>query len=503
MCGITGVWGRPDPLTVAAMMDVLRHRGPDAQGTFSTQHEAGGGSLGHRRLSIVDPAGGDQPILADGQRRAIVANGEIYNAPSLRGRLETRHRFATRSDSEVILHLHTDEGNDAVPQLDGMYAFAVVDGDELLLARDPIGIKPLYTGRRHSDLVFASEVKALPSGTTDVAELPPGTTRSTATGLSTHYQVPDPRPVEDHPRAHARRIRQTLDDAVVKRLMSDVPLGAFLSGGLDSSSIAALVRPHVEELHTFAVGVEGSPDLQAARQVARHLGTVHHEHRLTHHEVAAHLPGIVHALESFDQDLVRSAVPTYFTARLAGEHAKVVLTGEGADELFAGYRYHRTFGDDERLRHELRRSVGAMHNINLQRVDRMTMAHSLEARVPFLDVAMVELALGVPVSLKRAGRGRPEKWILRAAVEDLLPPEVVWRDKAQFDEGSGATDLLGDVTRELAAGIDVAAARERHPEARLRSAEECLYHHLLCQSFPDPAPVLATVGRWSQDRLAS
>jgi asparagine synthase (glutamine-hydrolysing) len=237
--------------------------------------------------------------------------------------------------------------------------------------------------------------------------------------------------------------------------------------------------------------------------MARHLGTIHHEHLLTVQEVAAHLPRIVYLLESFDQDLVRSAVPTYFTARLAAAHVKVILTGEGADELFAGYRYHRDVVGDDHLRRELRRSVTAMHDTNLQRVDRMTMAHSVEARVPFLDPAMIELALGVPVPLKRARQGQLEKWVLRAAVEDLLPPELLWRDKAQFDEGTGSVALLASVTEELGKGIDVCAYRQRYPEAELRSGEECLYHRLLCEAFADPVPVLATVARWSRQRLAS
>ncbi|MDQ3304649.1 MAG: asparagine synthase B [Actinomycetota bacterium] len=483
------------------MMDALVHRGPDAAGTFMACDGAGG--LGHRRLRIVDPDGGDQPLLAGDGSRALAANGEVYNAPALRRRLEHRHRFTTRSDSEVVLHLYAEEGTNAVHHLDGMYALAIADGDELFLARDPVGVKPLYTGQCKGDLVFASEIKALPPGTTGVCEFPPGAAYSSVDGFSTFYTVPDPEPVDEAPSVHAGRIRRSLDDAVVKRLMSDVPLGAFLSGGLDSSAITALIRPHVDALHTFTVGVEGSPDLEAARLMARLLGTIHHEHLLSAEEVAAHLPRIVYLLESFDQDLVRSAVPTYFTARLAAEHVKVVLTGEGADELFAGYRYHCDVDGDEGLRRELRRSVTAMHNTNLQRVDRMTMAHSLEARVPFLDPAMIELALGVPVPLKRARRGQLEKWILRTAVEDLLPTELAWRDKAQFDEGTGSVALLASVTEEMGGETDVRAYRQRYPQAELRSAEECLYHRLLCEAFADPEPVLATVARWSRHRLAS
>ncbi|MGH8903020.1 MAG: asparagine synthase B [Egibacteraceae bacterium] len=502
MCGIAGRWGSADvEADVQAMMSALVHRGPDAEGIFV--QSTGMGWLGHRRLSIVDPAGGDQPIVARGGDLAIVANGEIYNAPDLRPSLTPHHRFVTESDTEVLLHVYDDHGARAVEHVDGMYAFAIADGDQIFLARDPIGIKPLYYQQSGDTLRFASELKAFPAGTEDVREFPPGTVYSSAGGFSTFYTVPDPAPLEDTVKAHARRVREVLQDAVVKRLMSDVPVGAFLSGGLDSSTIAAVARPHVQELHTFSVGTEGSHDLEAARLVARHLDTKHHEHVLTPDEVAMHLPRIIFALESFDQDLVRSAIPTYFAARLAAQHVKVILTGEGADELFAGYRYHRGIADDHRLRHELRRSVTALHNLNLQRVDRMTMAHSLEGRVPFLDLEMIEVALAIPAQLKlptRSTRRMAEKWILRAAVEDLLPPEVTWRDKEQFDEGSGAVDLLAAFIEELTDGLNASSYRRRHPEVWLRSAEECHYHQLLLEAFGARDLLMSNIGRWADRR---
>ncbi|MGH8898479.1 MAG: asparagine synthase B [Egibacteraceae bacterium] len=494
MCGIAGIWGRADgEADLQSMTDALAHRGPDAEGTFV---RPGVGRLSHRRLSIVDPAGGNQPILGRGGSLAIVANGEIYNAPELRPSLTGQHRFTTKSDSEVLLHLYDAHGPQAVADLDGMYAVAIADGDQLFLVRDPIGIKPLYYQELGDTLTFASELKAFRAGTRHVREFPPGTAYSSASGFSTFYTVPDPAPLEDATEAHTSRVRETLERAVTKQLMSDVPLGVFLSGGLDSSIIAALVRPHVNELHTFSVGVEGSPDLDAARLVARYLGTTHHEHRLTPDEVIAHLPHIIFALESFDQDLVRSAIPTYFTARLAAQHVKVVLTGEGADELFAGYRYYWDITDHQLLHHELRRSVATLHNVNLQRVDRMTMAHSLEGRVPFLDLRMVELALAIPARLKLPTLRRPEKWILRVAVSDLLPPEVTWRDKAQFDEGSGTVDLLAALIENMTDGLKPPSYRQDHPEVWLRSAEECYYHRLLLEVFDDPEPILANVGRW-------
>lgn len=495
MCGIVGAWGGAAVEDdIQSMISTLTHRGPDAEGMFVER--TGTGWLGHRRLSIVDLDRGDQPILAQGGHLAIVANGEIYNAPVLRPVMAAHHRFSTESDTEILLHLYHEYGAQAVERVDGMYAFAIAHGDQLFLARDPIGIKPLYYHELGDTLTFASELKAFPAGTRDVHEFPPGTSYSSTAGFSTFYTVPDSAPFEDTTEAHARRIRETLEDAVSKRLMGDVPVGAFLSGGLDSSIIAALARPHVEELHTFSVGTVGSPDLEAARLVARYLGTTHHEHVLTPDEVIAHLPHIIFALESFDQDLVRSAIPTYFTARLAAQQVKVILTGEGADELFAGYRYYRGIPDDD-LRHELRRSVAALHNVNLQRVDRMTMAHSVEGRVPFLDTEMIELALAIPPRLKRPTRRMPEKWILRIACEDLLPPEVIWRDKEQFDEGSGTVGLLDALMRDVTDGFDVASYRVRHPEVWLRSAEECYYHQLLFEVFKDPAVLMGNIGRWA------
>ena len=498
MCGIAGIWGQSDEETVRTMMRRLAHRGPDAQGIL--KNPEGPGILGHRRLAIMDPAGGDQPIRSAEGRRAIVANGEIYNFRVLRSRLEDRHRFRTQSDSEAALALYAERGPACARDLDGMFAFAVADGGDLFVARDPIGIKPLYFGRRNGDLLFASEIKALAGCAEDVREFPPGSWFHSRVGTRSYYEVPDRAPVPRTTEEHVALVRQTLERAVRKRLMSDVPLGAFLSGGLDSSIIAALVRPHVDEFHTFSVGIEGSRDLEAARVVARHLDTVHHEYVLRSEEIAARLPEILFHLESFDQELVRSAVPCYFTARLASPVVKVVLTGEGADELFAGYRYYRDYEDSTLLRQELSRSVRSLHNVNLQRVDRMTMAHSIEGRVPFLDVEMIELAQTIPpeLKLKRAeGAQSTEKWVLRKAGESLLPGEIVWRDKEQFDEGSGAVGLLSETVDGWMSPSEATQYAERHPEARLRSAEECLYHKILCEAYTDPAPVLGNVARWA------
>lgn len=488
MCGIAGGWGAVAPEDVNAMTAALTHRGPDDVGL----HVAGMSALGHRRLSIVDLEHGAQPII-DGSGRdevVVVVNGEIYNAPRLREELGDARAWQTASDSEVVLRLLDNRSPDrqddpaATSRLRGMYAFAVQREGELLFGRDPVGIKPLYLGQRGTDTLFASEVKAFPLGTRDVEPLAPGTLWSSHTGVTRFDDLPDPAPGPGTVEEHVRAVRAALERSVERHLMADVPVGAFLSGGLDSSALCALLARQVPELHTFAVGLPGSPDLIAARTVADYLGTTHHERVIDPGEIAAALPHIVWSLESTDPDLVRSAVPTWFVAELASGFVKVVLTGEGADELFAGYRYHADI-PRHLLHAELRRSLGEMHHVNLQRVDRMTMAHSLEARVPFLDLDFIDAALRVPVELKLPDGG-PEKWVLRQAVADLLPPEIVWRTKSQFDEGTGVGDL---VDRALAEHW--AHAGDEPLEAVLASVA----------GAEMTAHVAAVSGRWNAGRL--
>lgn len=489
MCGICGVHGpHPDPYAATrAMMDALAHRGPDGRG----RHAVGASTLGHTRLAIVDPDGGAQPHVDAQAGTAVAANGEIYNHRKLRARLGEA-RFASGVDTEAVLRLYGRDPHAFADELDGMYALAASDGHELVLARDPLGIKPLYRARHPSGAVlFASEMKALDPFDLPIAPLVPGVAWRAGPdgaardgGGSAAPAVPSAEPVVRDARAAARAVRQALDRAVRKRLMSDVPLGAFLSGGLDSSAIAALARPHVHRLHTFSVGVPGSPDLRAARRVADHLDTDHHELTLDPREVGRALAGIVRALESFDVDLIRSCVPTDATARLAARHVKVILTGEGADELFGGYAYHAAYHPDA-LAPELTRSLRTMHDVNLQRVDRMTMRHGLEGRVPFLDGELVALAQRIDPRLKvRDGRGEAvEKWILREAVRDLLPASVVERHKAQFDEGSGSTELLA-----VPGG---------------RSAEAQRYRRLFDRAYAHPERLAATVRTWAADRAAT
>lgn len=484
MCGIAGGSGDLTAEQVTGMTDALAHRGPDDEG-FHVEH--GVGVLGHRRLSIVDPTGGRQPLVAS-PSEAIVVNGEIYNAPGLRGDLEQAD-WLSLSDSEVALRVLEAEADPVVAasRLHGMFAFAAQRDGELLLARDPVGIKPLYRGSLAGGTVFASEVKAFAPGTTDVVPQAPGTLWSARRGEQRFADVPVPAPVQRSTAEHVAAVRDSLERSVDRHLMSDVPVGAFLSGGLDSSLICAMLATRVRELHTFACGFEGSPDLAAARVVAAHLGTTHHERVVRPEEVARALPEIVYFLESTDPDLVRSAVPTWFVAEAAAEHVKVVMTGEGADELYAGYRYH---ADVRRavLADELHRSITEMHHVNLQRVDRMTMAHGLEARVPFLDLDVIGVAQTVPVDLKLP-EGGPEKWVLRQAVADLLPDEVTWRTKSQFDEGSGVGDLVDAALRDQWSAGDPSGSEPLERVLASTAGDEMCAH------------VAAVSGRWNAGRL--
>ena len=477
---------------VSTAVERICHRGPDGSGL----HTVGDAVLGHRRLSIIDVAGGRQPLLSEDGRVALVCNGEIYNHESLRARLEERHVFSSRSDSEVIVHLYEETGADCVTALDGMFAFVLTDGVRLLAARDPLGIKPLYMGRDgEGGLWFASEIKALVGPCSEIEEFPPGHVFTQDGGLRRWFDPPWSQPL-DHPAPfHAPALTQGLSRAVEKRLMSDVPFGVSLSGGLDSSLIAALMRPYVDELHSFSVGLAGAPDLAAARHVARHLGTRHHEYIYTPAEVIAVLETVIAHLESYDPALLRSAVPTFFVSRLAADHVKMVLNGEGADEVFAGYRHFATIDDPAALQGESVRLLSGLHNLNLQRVDRMTMAHGLEGRVPFLDMDFVERATAFDPRLKLHGRDRPEKWLLRTAFEGVLPDTILWRTKQEFAQGCGSEWTLREHCEAIVSDAELSDAGRRFPIDTPGSKEAYHYRRIFEEMFPGE-PLRRTVGRW-------
>ncbi|HVJ14510.1 MAG TPA: asparagine synthase B [Polyangiaceae bacterium] len=496
MCGIIATFstqGVPDSQYLQELaLRCLAHRGPDGVGTLSLGHA---GSA-HTRLAIVDLVGGQQPMRGEHDRSLLVCNGEIYNHGSLRERLEAKHVFRSKSDSEVVLHLYEDHGPECAAKLDGMFAFFVSDGHRFVAARDPLGIKPLYYGPgRAGGLWLASEFKALLEPCETFAALPPGSVLTERGEVTRWFRPGWEERIGTQQTFTPSDLLGRLRRSVEKRLMSDVPMGAFLSGGLDSSIVTALARPHLRSLKTFAVGLKGTPDLEAARIASHALSTKHHERTYTVHDVARHLPKIIHHLESYDAALIRSAVPCYFLAELTAEHVKVVLTGEGADELFAGYGYFKNIDDPAALHAECAGLLLGLHAMNLQRVDRMTMAHGVEARVPFLDVEFVDWAMSIAPELKLVRPGRPEKQMLREAARDLLPAEIAHRPKLEFSQGTGAGDVLSSYAEAQVSDGDLTSAGRRFPLDPPKSKEELLYRRIFDEVLPGEA-ARRSVRRW-------
>ncbi len=418
-------------------------------------------------------------------RSRIVHNGEVYNFRELRKRVSGK-RFRTDTDAEVLLALHTSGADPAewIPDLDGMFAFAIVSPERVLLARDPLGVKPLYLGAENGHMVFASEIKAVLELTDRVFEFPPGHFYQSGVGLKKYFSLPKGVKEEYDAEKAVTELRDRIASAVRTRLMADVPVGAFLSGGLDSSLIAALAKRDVDDFMTFAVGMEGSEDLEAARQMSEHLETRHHERVFTIEEAIEALPKIIYHLESFDCALVRSAVPNYFLAELASRHVKVALSGEGADELFAGYDYLKSLAAFN-LKKELRRITLGLHNTNLQRCDRISMAHGLEVRVPLLDdLAVVDYAFRIPIQYKLWPTKSISKWILRKVAEGILPDEFVGRRKLKFAVGSGLENQLANWAEEQISDEEFEAERTPGPNLRLQSKEELAYYRMFRESFP-------------------
>jgi asparagine synthase (glutamine-hydrolysing) len=508
MCGIAALYGPHLAGESGRMLDRLVHRGPDDEGEV----RVGDAWLGHRRLSIVDVSGGHQPFANATGDVWLVGNGEVYNHEQVRATLAPAP-FSTRSDNEVALHLLDERGPTALDELEGMFAFLVAaDDGRFIAARDAVGIKPLYWARRDERVRFASEIAAFaPEWLPHVEAFPPGCHWTPDGGLErfasavpvTGDGAPAARAVwsdaPEPPDEALTATREILVASVRRQMMGDVPVGVFLSGGLDSAIVAAIAVRHLEQqgerLMTFAVGTEGSADLLAARVVARHLGSDHHERVYDSREAAAALPAVVRAIEHFDPRLVRSAVPNFLLAEMTAEHVKVVLTGEGADELFAGYEYLRGFEDGTSLQEELMRTVHGLHNLNLQRCDRVTMAHGLEARVPFLDRQVIAFAFGLPMAWKLSAPGELEKRLLRRAFAGWLPDEILWREKAEFGDGSGAKDVL---RRHVEDGVSEADfEREREAvDPPLRTREELAYYRIFAEHLPGVRPE-RTLGRFA------
>ena len=492
MCGIAGVFQEPASQTVKAMIENIAHRGPDGHGVMDIDN----GTLGHTRLAILDVEGGHQPM--DYRETSIAFNGEIYNYKELKRKHLPNLHVKTHSDTEVLLHLYRKLGPNFVKLLDGMFAFAIEHNGEMLLARDPIGIKPLYYGISADDkqFFFASEIKALVGHVEIIKEFPAGHWYHSKLGWYKYYQLEETiLPFEGNESDAVTAIKSTLREAVYKRLLADVPVGVSLSGGLDSSIVSALAREEVEQLHSFVVGVEGSPDLAAAQQMAEYLDTIHHEYVYTTQDMVEALPNVLYHLESFDPALVRSAIPNYFLAKLASEHVKVILTGEGADEVFAGYDYLAKYDSPDDLQNEMIHITNALHNTNLQRADRMSMAFGLEARVPFLGVESVSLAMGIPPSWK-LHEDRAPKALLRHAFSEDLPDEIVNRPKAKFSKGAGSSELILQQALDEISDTEFSSERQRLKDDwdYTLQNKEALYYYRVLRGFYDDQWILPTMG---------
>ena len=505
MCGIAGCFGVKDRETISKMLDAMPHRGPDDR----DMHTFNNTVFGHTRLSIVDVKKGRQPILDSSGRKGIICNGEIYNFMKIRERLVGNYHFKTWSDTEVILHLYQEMGPECVKELDGMFALAIFDGDDFMLARDPVGIKPLYYGYVDSKLYFASELGAMSlAGVEEVHEFPAGYYFTPQEGFVQYYQVPE---IQDHLLSDVeeacQQIRETFIAAVKKRLLADkeIHVGSFCSGGLDSSLAAAIAADEIPHLHTFVVGMKDekgveSDDLQASRIAAQHIGSTHHELIFTEDDYYEALPMVINKLETYDPSLVRCAVPCYFTCKLAADYVTVVLTGEGADEVFNGYHYMKNFPLNMQ-NEEARRCIKNLHNINLQRADRMGMYFNLELRVPFLDVAMIDLAMKIPPQLKILSKEdgtKIEKWILRKAFQDTgyLPDDILWRYKVQYTQGAGCESLGERLAESEISQEEYERIKAENPKATINSREAAYYFKIFRQYHPQDS-VLGSIGIWT------
>lgn len=492
MCGIAGVLQQPADENVKRMIGALAHRGPDGYGVKNLETA----TLGHARLAILDIEGGHQPMQYEDTW--IAFNGEIYNYRELQRQFLPETKFKGHSDTEVILHLYRKLGTDFVRLLDGMFAFVISHRGEFLMARDPLGIKPLYysVGQDGNPQFFASEIKALRDQVTSILEFPPGHWYHSKEGWHRFYNIHDTLRAYDGSEEDSHpQIRSMLKDAVQKRLLADVPVGVSLSGGLDSSIVSMLACEGTGQLHSFAVGVEGSEDLDASRQMSEVLDTRHHQLVYTTEDMVEALPEVLYYLETFDPALVRSAIPNYFLAKLASQHVKVFLTGEGADEIFAGYEYLSDFSNPHALQEEMIDITEALHNTNLQRADRMSMAFGLEARVPFLDVESVSLALSLPPEWK-LHNGRSSKHLLRQAFTGDLPDNIVNRPKQKFSKGAGSSDILaGLAEREISDGefVSTRARLMKEWEYTLPN-KEALYYYKSIREHYDDAFLFRTMG---------
>lgn len=506
MCGFLAIIGKgKDEESVKRLSKRMSHRGPDESDMIVTDN---GHILSHERLSIIDLHSGRQPIK--GCKGAwMVHNGEIYNHQELRDTILKEHVFRSKSDSEVIVHLYEKFGYDFCDKLDGDFAFVVVNGDDFIAGRDPMGVKPLYYGiDERGRTWFASEMKPLADQCKTFATFPPGHFYTPQTGFVKYYKPA----YEDHTKAvqqlDLNAIRETLTEATRKRLMSDVPIGVLLSGGLDSSltsSIAArLLADAGKKLHSFSIGLSNeSPDAAAARKVAAFLGTQHHEIHFTVEQGIEILDKLIWHLETYDVTSVRASTPMYFLSKAITEMGvKVVLSGEGADEVFGGYLYFRNAPSTEAFQKETIERVQKLFTADLLRADKSTMAHGLEARVPFLDKDFLDLAMTIDAKEKQPqAYDGMEKYILRKAFDTperpYLPHEILWRQKEQFSDGVGYSWIDGLIAYCDSQVTDeqLEQAGERFPYNTPLTKEAYFYRDIFHRHYPQQSAA-QTVRKW-------
>jgi asparagine synthase (glutamine-hydrolysing) len=517
MCSVLGILEiRPDSTSLRQraleLSRIQRHRGPDWSGVYASERAI----LAHERLAVVDVLHGAQPLLAPDGETALAVNGEIYNHRELRAGLQETWDFATESDCEVLLPLYRERGTAFLGDLNGIFAFVLYDRarDRYVVARDPMGVVPLYTGRdADGHLYVASEMKALLPVCHTVAEFPPGHVLDSEVGPEpvrwyraswSNYEA-----VAEGPR-DAKLVREALEAAVHRQLMSDVPYGVLLSGGLDSSIVAAVAaryaRHRVEDqdrseawwprLHSFAIGLEGSPDLAAAAEVADHIGSVHHGFHFTLEEGLDALRDVIWHLETYDVTTVRASTPMMLMARrIRAMGIKMVLSGEGADEIFGGYLYFHRAPSPRAFHEETVRKLDRLHLYDCLRANKSMAAWGVEARVPFLDLEFLDVAMTLDPEVKMVRDG-VEKALLRDAFADLLPDVVLRRQKEQFSDGVGYgwIDALRDHAGARVSDADMAAAPERFPYNPPATKEAYLYRSIFEELFPLPSAAACVPG---------
>lgn len=491
------------------MSQKIRHRGPDWSGIYS----GGTAILAHERLSIVDPESGGQPLFAPDHKQVLAVNGEIYNHQIIRKKYADKYNFQTGSDCEVILALYREKGIDFLEDLSGIFAFVLYDEEknEFLIARDPIGVIPLYIGYDSEGMVYvASELKAL-EGQCDRYEpfLPGHYYWSSSPGMKRYYHRDwmEYDSVKDN-EACVDEIHNALQDAVRRQLMSDVPYGVLLSGGLDSSVISAIAEKFSERriednsmtkaywprLHSFAVGLKGAPDLAKAKLVADYIGTVHHEINYTIQEGLDAIRDVIYFIETYDVTTVRASTPMYLLARVIKSMGiKMVLSGEGADEIFGGYLYFHKAPSPQAFHEETVRKLSKLHLYDCLRANKSLSAWGVEGRVPFLDKEFLDVAMRTNPKAKMCPGNTVEKRIVREAFADMLPKEVAWRQKEQFSDGVGYSwiDTLKKMTSEAVTDEQMAHAAERFPIHPPKNKEEYFYRSIFAEHFPSDSAALS------------